>query len=312
LALDTSAESKARQLELQDELNKKLEDLARKQRDHSYEEQERALDDEYGLYEKHIDKQKEVIQKQYDALQFQYDLVQEQIDLISEFLSKSGLIAQEAMSRMGEKAPDLYEKLIEWNSIYGTGIKKDVVDAWEEAYQALKKYGNLVDALRGEEGGAGGGGGSRLNWKRRIGLEVGHPLWEEAVKLGKAKFLAKYPEYKSKLSTHHSGLASGPVGDYRTPVNEVFAKLMRGEMVMNQADMLGVLARIPNIAENMKSITTSSDNVSLTIGKLISVEGNVDKDVLPDIKKVTGEVMREINKALIKRGHVRGAQLFST
>lgn len=43
---------------------------------------------------------------------------------------------------------------------------------------------------------AGSGGVSRLNWKRQYGLKPGTPMWEEAVRLGKKAFLAKYPNLK--------------------------------------------------------------------------------------------------------------------
>lgn len=47
-------------------------------------------------------------------------------------------------------------------------------------------------------GGDGGGKKGNLNWKRKLGLEEGSDLWNEAVKLGKAGFKAKYPNFKKK------------------------------------------------------------------------------------------------------------------
>ena len=87
--------------------------------------QESALDEEYSLYEEYINKQK-------DSLQQQYDLVQEQIDIIEDFLSRSGLIAQEALARIQENSSSLYDDLISWNEEYGTGIKEDVTRAWSD------------------------------------------------------------------------------------------------------------------------------------------------------------------------------------
>lgn len=48
-------------------------------------------------------------------------------------------------------------------------------------------------------GGADSGGEKdRLNWKRQYGLKPGTAMWDEAVKLGKKAFLAKYPNLKRK------------------------------------------------------------------------------------------------------------------
>lgn len=43
-----------------------------------------------------------------------------------------------------------------------------------------------------------GGGADRLNWKRQYGLTPGTPEWDEAVRLGKANWLRKYPNKKRK------------------------------------------------------------------------------------------------------------------
>jgi len=77
LALDTSEESKARQLELQSDLGKELEDLAKTQRQHSVDEQEKALDKEYSLYETNINKQKENLQGQIDLINKQNELIED-------------------------------------------------------------------------------------------------------------------------------------------------------------------------------------------------------------------------------------------
>jgi len=264
LALDDSLESQARQLELKNELAEQMEDLARTQRDHQFDEQKTALDAEYETYRKSIEIQDALLQQQYDAIDLQ-------IKIIEEFLSKSGIIAQEALRRIAEQAPGLYQSLIDWNSEYGSGIDRDVTDAWNEAYEALSRYVDLIDALRGTS-------------------EYGDVL------------------LSTTFPTHHTGLASGPVGGVKTPTNEVFSKLMAGEIILNENDMLGIIRRIPEIAGKLQ---TASTPMGLTIaGNLINIEGNVDENVMEDIKKIADKVMNQINQSLLRRGYTRGAQLF--
>ena len=43
-----------------------------------------------------------------------------------------------------------------------------------------------------------GGGKGKLNWKRKMGLTPGTPEWDEAVKLGKVKWMEKYGKTKKK------------------------------------------------------------------------------------------------------------------
>ena len=249
LALDTSAESKARQLELAEELADAQKDLEQTQRDKSYELQEEALDKEYGLYKENIDAQIVIIE---DA-----------ISAIDEYLDKTGQIAQDALDRIGEQAPDLYQSLIDWNAEYGSGIRTDVVEAWNEAYDALLKYGNLIDALYG----------------------------------GNAP-----TESTGTLPIHHSGLSSGAVGGIRTLPGEVLSKLLVGEEVMNNNDILKTLKMIPSVAN---IINKAQGSGGLNIENLINVQGDVIEKTIPKIKDIARDVIKEINSTLIRQGNVR-------
>jgi hypothetical protein len=56
---------------------------------------------------------------------------------------------------------------------------------------------NFIPQATPSTGGtAAGGKGGNLNWKRRLGIEEGSEMWAEAVRLGKAGFKAKYPNWK--------------------------------------------------------------------------------------------------------------------
>jgi len=247
LALDTSAESKARQLELAEELAEAQDELADTQRDRSYDLQEQALEEEYSLYEANINEQVATIEKA--------------IESIDEYLSKSGQIAQDALDRIGEGAPELYQSLIDWNAEYGSGIQNDVVEAWNDAYDALLKYGNLIDALNGGEGG-----------------EIVSPV----------------------LPTHHSGISSGAVGGARTLPGEILSKLLMGEEVLNGDDILGIFRMIPKVARTMNAESSSGglfiDKLINVEGNLAKdAVADLNKIVDKTIEKLNNTILKRGN-----------------
>jgi len=68
----------------------------------------------------------------------------------------------------------------------------------------------------------------------------------------------------------------------------------------------------------LNSLTTNiiGGNISsvgdIVIQNLINVEGNLDENVLGDVRVVANEVIKQLNNSLTKRGYTRGAQLFQT
>ena len=104
------------------------------------------------------------------------------------------------------------------------------------------------------------------------------------------------------VESHHDGNFAGNLQS-----NEVFAKLLKGEYVATEGQMDNFLKNVlPTIATN---IPTGRYNQSsnITVSMPINVNGNLDKSVLPDIKKIANQVIEEINRSLIARGYVRPA-----
>lgn len=104
------------------------------------------------------------------------------------------------------------------------------------------------------------------------------------------------------VESHHNGDFAGNLRS-----NEVFSKLLKGEYVATEGQMDNFLKNIlPTIATNIPTgryNQSSNINVSMPI----NVEGNLDKSVIPDIKKIANQVIEEINRSLIARGYVRPA-----
>ena len=91
------------------------------------------------------DRNMERIEAAHNAEIASYD---SRIQALQNYMSQSGLLRQEAMDMITQNIQNtdlqsnaLYQKLIEWNRIYGTGIDADVTAAWWEAYDAMKTYG---------------------------------------------------------------------------------------------------------------------------------------------------------------------------
>lgn len=129
LRLDDSEEAAARRRALEEEAVEMQDEIAEDQADRSVELQKDALDEEYEAFKENIEAQ---------------------IDLIDKYLSEPGRIVADALSLIEGKGKNLYASLIEWNSIYGTGIKNDIVTAWGDAYKALSKYGGALAAMSAE------------------------------------------------------------------------------------------------------------------------------------------------------------------
>lgn len=128
LEYDNSAEGQAKKLQLLDQLNKAQTELNDYQNDYETNSRQEALDKELESFKESIDKQKDYIDK---VLLDEYNLYQEAIKLIE------------------GRSIDFYNRLIQWNKVYGTHINEDVINAWNLAYEAMDKYANLGSGLQG-------------------------------------------------------------------------------------------------------------------------------------------------------------------
>lgn len=118
---DNSAWATKRKLQLEDDLGKKRKDLADFQADYNLQKQ---LDE--------IDKETEAKEDQYDN----------EIKKIEDFLDNQYALIDAANNRLNGMTNTTMNQLIEYNKKYGSGIRDDIVSAWNEAKQALLDYGN--------------------------------------------------------------------------------------------------------------------------------------------------------------------------
>jgi hypothetical protein len=115
---------------LEEELVKAQENLYEYQYDNRIDKEIQALDDEFALYEKQ--KQKE-------------------IDVIDEMLDQEGLMRQKALKLIEGKTKEFYDRLLEYNRVYGDGCSDTISKIWENAQSAIEQYGgsamNVLDAI---------------------------------------------------------------------------------------------------------------------------------------------------------------------
>lgn len=119
LELDDSREAAAEKAGLIDQLAQLQDEVDSMQYDKSIELQEEALDEMQENEEEAIDKQIEKIEEMADDASLVHDMV---------------------IEKLQGDWDELYDALVQWNAIYGSGVEADVQQPWENATEALKIY----------------------------------------------------------------------------------------------------------------------------------------------------------------------------
>lgn len=122
LEFDDSAWAQKRKQKLLEELADSEKDLAKFEKQHALEIAQDELD------------------KAYDA---QVKELEAKIEELEEKLNNPQYLYETALKDVQNNSEALYLEMIEYNNKYGTGIKEDIVDMWEEAYKSLKRYYEL-------------------------------------------------------------------------------------------------------------------------------------------------------------------------
>lgn len=155
LVMDTSDAGGKRKLELQDEINKKQQEIYELQHDRditlqkdalnaekdriqeAYDEQTEKLKKEYDAQKEALDKRLDLLEQEYEAKKASLD---QQISDIRDYVSNETNLRKEAIDLINAKSSHLYADLIAWNTKYGSMIDADIKQAWDSAYDALGRY----------------------------------------------------------------------------------------------------------------------------------------------------------------------------
>ena len=267
LQFDNSEEGIARRLELEQEL----------------EEARAALEED--RFNESIDNQKELLDASY--AQFE-EYIEARIAELDDYLSREGEIAQEAIGLIEGRSEEFYNQLMEWNMTYGSGIASDVIDAWAGAITWIETYAmGAVGALNATGTAAAGAGSSlaSMGTNAKTGLSnyaAGLDLLTEAIKRYRSVVTGAgagtyHPDAPYEEEYHSGGIVGGVP---RLPESEVFAKLLKGEHVSTEEEQTKFIRQT---LPNLMGASNKTGNYSITIP--ITVNGNLDKTVLPDIKE---------------------------
>lgn len=112
------------------------------------------------------------------------------------------------------------------------------------------------------------------------------------------------------IPSFHSGAEQGVVGNKSVSMksNEIFAKLMEGEVVSNPAQMDNFLNKtIPQMAQSISNNTSGDYDVNVEI----NVAGSLDKTVLPAIKDAVEKAIIQANENMKNRGYIRRTDAYS-
>lgn len=168
LQFDDSIEAQKKRIELMEQLSEKQGDLDEFQNDHRYDLTEDALDKESDRYKDLYDERKKEIEDEKKAWKDLYDaridaLEREQtrwkddfedrktkeqhahedrVNQIESEINDERKLRADAIAAIESRNEEAYNKLIEWNRLYGTGIDYDITQKWNVAKAALKEYGD--------------------------------------------------------------------------------------------------------------------------------------------------------------------------
>jgi hypothetical protein len=104
------------------------------------------------------------------------------------------------------------------------------------------------------------------------------------------------------IPAFHQGVDVGFVGQYNpSQTNEIFAQLMKGELVLTPQQMSNFMIKtLPQISSQM-----AGGGGTVSIGSLITVQGNIDSSNIKDVQTATDNVINQLNNVLFQRGNTR-------
>lgn len=344
VSMDDTAEGRAKRLELEEKLAEKRLDIEDLQYDRGLTLQEQTLQDELKRYEEvtqskldKYDKYLETEEKRYeDSLDNRVEEYQDHIKQIDNYLKQEGRMRQDAMARIESGEKNLFDKLLEYNLIYGDGTKKSFVDIWETATSALDKYADKqlsvleilgqmdsdltgIDLTLSGKGSTSGQlsakGKEQLNQQKYL-----HDLMVKAQKEGNKNLekwivserlkwgMDKYGSIKQQF--HDGGLVGGSTS---LKSGEVVAKLLNGELVSTSSQMDTF---IHDTLPKMLGISSYANEFSgIKIDMPINFAGGLDNSTLPEFKNVVetavNKAFDKLNSAMYKKGNIRNAKSLS-
>jgi hypothetical protein len=112
-------------------------DKEKTQYERDYKDKIYMMEEEKKQYTRNVEQRKTEAKEAYE---YEKSLLEQQIDDIEDQLDKEGELVQQAIKMIDEDAEGTYERLLEWNDKYGTGITKSVPPIYSNVYCKLHIY----------------------------------------------------------------------------------------------------------------------------------------------------------------------------
>ena len=278
-----------------DEKQKKIDDSIEKARKAAIDSLKRQLD----LYKDIIDARKEILDTMSAERKYQQNLEEQQANILkiqNELAALSFDDSAEADARRLELELELADAQKELeNTQYDKSIEdqKAALDAEYEAF--AKRVDDAIYSIENIQA------SSLSGFAAQLAVILAGITPASVVKSGTPQ-----GEKTPPLQTlHEGGLVGGESGKLKS--NEVFAKLMKGEMVVSSGQMSNFMNKtLPSL---MKPPASTMSDVKFDKLFDLVVNGNLDSSVLPDIERISKKVVEQINSSLLSRGIIRNTNI---
>lgn len=265
LSGDDSQASKAKLKSLQASLQEAQNELEETRQDHYYDELSDAYDDEYNRFK---------------------EAQQDRIDALTESLDQQNEAIDNALSKVSESYGTVYSTLADFAKEYGVSFTNSIVDPWKKATDAVNEYYGAINTHSSNVA---------ISTRGYVKDEINNIVL--SITKSDIRQAAANGTYSAKgglTLTDEMGLGSELI----LTKSGVIRQLNAGDTVFNasQRNMLWQISQmpLPTILDNMQASINSatfagngaSANVNVSYDSLITVNGNVDESVLPNLEEI--------------------------
>lgn len=246
------------------------------------------LNDELKIYNKIIDAQKKILDQMAEERNYQQDLNSKQDDVLliqnelSDIQFDDSEEANAKRLQLEEQLAQAQQELENVQYDHSITQQKDALDAEYDAFES--RINNAISQI------------------------------EDINATTLASFAQKLAVIMAGLGTlpsHHSGIERGAIGGKNTKSSEQFIKALKGEVVVNESQMKdylqGKYSNIGRIAEYQ----SNSNGGGIEINMPVTVAGNLDKEVLPDLENMINKAFEKFNGVMRNKGYTRNANSYS-
>jgi hypothetical protein len=136
-AFETASKSKIDAIDAANEANQK-----------NIEAQIKGIEDSSEAYQLMVEKQIAGLQAEGEAFDAQIESKRVQIEDLQKTIENNGTLTLMAMERIDQEGDNLYQKLVEWNKIYGSGIEEDILGPWQQFKNITIDNNSVLETVR--------------------------------------------------------------------------------------------------------------------------------------------------------------------